>query len=299
MRISHMLLAVLVMAIWALSFIAIDFGLRDTPPLLLCSLRFFTTCFPAIFFIKRPATSWPIIAGYGLFMFALVFSFSFFSIYAGLSVGLAALLMQVQVFFTILLSMIFLKESLTKAQIIGTLVSFLGLFVVGMHVGGSVTLAGFIFIMLSAFSWGIANLISKKAGRVNMLALMVWGSLFAWPLLLIASFIFEGSHKVIYSLHHISLLTGESVIFMAYIATLIGFSAWAWLLSQHKATTVSPFCLLVPIFSMIASMIILHEPLQPWKLLAGILIIGGLSINLLGGRFVKLIGLRPRTGRGA
>lgn len=286
MRTSHVLLAILVMAIWGLSFVAIDVGLRDTPPLLLCALRFLITSIPAIFFIRKPDASWKIIAGYGFFMFVLMFSFSFLSIYKGLSVGLTSLLLQIQVFFTMLLSVIFFKEHLSKAQIIGTIVSFSGLLVVGLHVGGSVTVLGFVFIVLSAMAWGVANLISKQAGSINMVALIVWGSLCAWPLLLIASLFVYGSQKIIYSLHHVSLLTAGSLIFMAYAATLVGFSAWSWLLSQHKASTVSPFCLTIPIFGMLASMIILHEPLQIWKLGAAALIIGGLSINLLSGRLI-------------
>jgi len=48
---------------------------------------------------------------------------------------------------------------------------------------------------------------------------------------------------------------------------------------------VTPFTLLVPIVAMVSSALVLGEPFQHWKLAAGLLVIGGLCINILGARF--------------
>jgi drug/metabolite transporter (DMT)-like permease len=78
MRWIHIFLAILVMGIWGFSFVAMEEGLNDMPPLLLCGLRFLLTTFPAIFFIKKPEVSWKIIASYGIFMFVLICQNLFF-----------------------------------------------------------------------------------------------------------------------------------------------------------------------------------------------------------------------------
>ncbi len=285
MRLSHIILTIVVMAIWGFSFIAFEEGLLDMPPLLLSCCRFFFTSIPAIFFIKKPNTSWLIIASYGLCMFALMSSFTFFSMNAGITAGLAALLIQSQAFFTILLSVIFFKEKINNWQIIGSIISFSSLGVIGIHVGGELTLLGFILIIAAAFSRAVANLISKQAGDVNMLALIVWGSLFSWPPLLAFSFLFEGGDKIFFSLQNIRPITIAALIYMIYPATLLGFSIWAWLLNRYHAATIAPFSLLIPFFGILSSMIIFNEPLQTWKIVAIILMVGGLCINLLGPRF--------------
>ncbi len=288
MRWMHIFLAILVMGIWGFSFVAMNEGLRDTPPLLLCGLRFFFTTFPAIFFIRKPDVPWKIIASYGILMFVLMFSFSFFSLHNGLMPGLASLLLQIQIFFTVILSSIFFKERLTRWQLVGMIISVGGLGVVGLHMGGGeVTELGLCLIIAAALSWSLANLVSKKAGKVSMVALIIWGSLFAWPLLFLAAWFFEGKDLVIHSLSHISGSTLISLIYMAYPATILGFSVWGWLLNRYTAAAVTPFALLVPFFGMFGSFLFFHESLQLWKFFAAFLVIGGLCVNLFGARLKK------------
>jgi O-acetylserine/cysteine efflux transporter len=289
MRLSHMLLAVLVAALWGFSFVAAQAGLIDMPPFLLCAFRFLFTTFPAIFFIKKPKTSWRIIASYGFFMFALNFSLVFFAIKLGLTAGLASLLLQLQVFFTILFCVVFLKEKVNLWQLLGALISLGGLLIVGLHVNGGITLAGLLLVVGAGVSWGWANVTSKLAGKVNMLALIVWGSLFAWPFLFLLSWIVDGSAAIHFSLTHLSPLTMASILYMAYPATLIGFVLWSWMLSQYSTATVAPFALLVPFFGMLSSMLVFHESLQSWKIIAAIFIVGGLAFNIFVPKLMKMV----------
>lgn len=289
----HLLLALVVVSIWGTNFVAIKIALRELPPLLLCAVRFVFVAFPAVFFLPRPAIPFCSLFLYGLTMFALHFGFLFLGMKLGMSAGLASLVLQFQVFVTLTLAAFVLKERILPVQIAGALLAGVGFLIVGIHTGGDVTLAGLACVLLGATSWGFANFTSKRLGRVNPLALVVWGSLVVPIPMGLASLAFEGPALITHSLAHLSVSTILSVAFIVYASTLIAYSLWSWLLSHHPASTVSPFALLVPIFGLLSSAVILGEPLPAWKLQAAALVIAGLALNLFGPRFVKSPARRP------
>lgn len=291
MRLHHVALAILVVAIWGLNFVVIKVGLKEIQPILLCALRFFLVAFPAVFLIKRPAASWRMVVGFGLVMFSLQFALLFSGMHAGTTAGIASLLLQVQVFFTVLLAVLFLGEKPSVWQIVGALISFSGIGLVMANLGGEISINGLALIIAAAASWGVGSLISKKLGQVDMLALVVWSSLVAWPPLLALSFFLEQSSWTAETISQISWLTVGAIGYIVYPSTLIGFSTWSWLLSRYPAATVAPFTLLVPIFGFTASTLVLGEPLSIWKISAAALVIAGLSINL----FASRIAIRIRS----
>jgi O-acetylserine/cysteine efflux transporter len=63
--------------------------------------------------------------------------------------------------------------------------------------------------------------------------------------------------------------------------TLFGYAAWGWLLARNPAATITPMALLVPVFGIGAAVLLLGEALQPWKLAAAALVLGGLALNTL------------------
>jgi O-acetylserine/cysteine efflux transporter len=284
-------LAILVVAIWGFNFVVIKVGLKELPPILLCALRFFLAAFPAVFFIKRPTVPFRSVMAFGLVMFASQFTLLFSGMYAGTTAGMASLVLQVHVFFTVALAVVFLAEQPSVWQIIGALTAFSGIGLVAIHTGGEISALGLILIVAAAASWGIGNLIAKKLGKIDMLALVVWGSLVAWPPLLLLSYLLEQGSWSLEDMAHLSWLTIGAVGYITYLSTLLGFAVWSWLLSHYPAATVAPFTLLVPVFGFTSSALALGEPLYPWKLAAAILIIAGLCINLTGARIAMR--LRP------
>ncbi len=102
MPLTHLLLALAVVAVWGSNFVVIKFGLTELPPLLLATLRFALSALPWLFFIRRPAVAWRYLVSYGVFI-GLMFGLLFLAMRADISPGLASLLMQSQVFMTMLL----------------------------------------------------------------------------------------------------------------------------------------------------------------------------------------------------
>ncbi|MCO7199295.1 EamA family transporter [Pseudoalteromonas sp. OANN1] len=99
-------MALIVVIIWGLNFSVIKFGLAELPPILFSGLRFLVVAIPAVFFIPFPKTSVWNVLGVGLFLGVLKFSLLFIAMESNASAGIASLLLQAQVIFTILLSVL-------------------------------------------------------------------------------------------------------------------------------------------------------------------------------------------------
>jgi O-acetylserine/cysteine efflux transporter len=289
LSLPHFFLALCVVFVWGTNFVVIRWGLEGMPPFAFATLRFVFSALPWLFFIKRPPVAWSKLAVYGLLLGTGQFGLLYLAIgnagHSLISPGLASLVIQCQVFFTIGLSMIFMREQLRKYQWVALALGVTGIVVIGSHVDATVTVAGLSLILFAAFFWACANLVARSAGKVNMLAFMVWSSVFAIPPLLLISLALEGWNTVSYSITHMSSTVFACVLWQALGNTLFGYAAWNWLLSRYSAAAVTPTALLVPVFGMSASAFVLSEPLQAWKLLAALLVISGLAINVLWPKF--------------
>ncbi|MDP1604692.1 MAG: EamA family transporter [Legionella sp.] len=287
MPISHLFLALLVVVIWGVNFLFVKLALEEISPLLLCALRFLLASVPAIFFIKPPTMPFKRLAAYGLIMFALQFSLLFIGMHAGMTPGMASLIMQVQVFFSMFFASMFLNERPDSWQIGGALVSFMGIGVVALHFDSTISFTGFIFILAAAATWGIGNLITKKTANISMIALVVWGSFIASLPITLLSLLMEGPANIAASFHHLSWVGTASLLYIVYASTWVGYGVWNWLLSRYPVGIIVPFTLLVPVVGVLSSVLILGEPFTLWKLNAGLLVVTGLCINLLGARFFR------------
>jgi O-acetylserine/cysteine efflux transporter len=281
MKPLHLLLTLFLVLIWGFNFVVMKVGMNEIPPIFLAFSRFFLTSVPAVFFIKRPNAPFKMIVLYGLVMFALPFALLFTGMSFGIAAGLASVLFCVQIFFALLLAFFFLGEKAHPRQIIGATISFSGIAFVAMHLGGDITLSGFFLVILAAAFWGGGSVVSKKIGNVNMISLVTWGSLVAWPPLLFLSLILEGGDTILYTLNHLSGLSITAVLYITYASTLFGFGVWGFLLNRYPVGLISPFTLLGPIIAILGSVLLLGEPFGSWKIFAAFLVILGLCINLL------------------
>jgi O-acetylserine/cysteine efflux transporter len=282
----HLLLALLTVFLWGVNFIAIKIALHDLPPLLLCALRFLFVCFPLVFFLPRPAITWQQLIMYGATMFGCQFAFLFLGMKLGMSAGLTAIVLQFQVFVTMALAAVALRERISFMQVAGAAIAVTGFVLVGLHIGGDVTAAGMICLLLAAVSWGYANFISRKLGKVNAVALVAWGGLVVPLPMGIASLLVEGPAAIVESLAHVGWPAIAGLAYIVYISTLVAYSLWSWLLARHPASMITPFALLVPVIAMISSALFLGEPLPAWKLEAAGLVLLGLAVNVFGPRLL-------------
>jgi len=287
MPVRDLLLALLVVVVWGVNFVAIRWGVDEVQPLLLTALRFICAALPAVFFIRKPQAGWGIIIAYGSVVGTLQFGFLFTAIKLGMPAGLASLVMQMQAFFTFGLAVWLLGERPGLFQVMGGLVAIAGIGVIGLERLEGAALLPLILTLIAAFCWGASNIITKKAGRIDMLGFVVWSSLVVPVPMLLLSLIAEGPGAIPEALSRLTWRGGGSILFTAYLSTLLGYGIWARLLGRYPANTVAPFTLLVPIAGIGSAALLLGETISTVEIAGSLLVLAGLVFNVFGPRLWK------------
>jgi len=277
---KHQLLALIVTLIWGTNFVVIKYGLEELPPFLFATLRFILVAIPLVFFLPKPKAKWSLIAAYGVLIGFGQFGILFYAMQSDISPGLASLVIQMQVFFSIIFAIFMFKESVSPIQWLALIISFTGIALIASNVAGQNTLFGLGLVLIAAMSWALANMVVKKAGRVDIIAFLAYSSLFAIPVLATMSLYFEGWDTIKSSLQTASMTSVYVVLWQTIGNTLIGYGLWNFLLSRYTASIITPWALLVPVSGMAASYFMLSEPMPVWKLVAASLILLGLFLNI-------------------
>jgi O-acetylserine/cysteine efflux transporter len=288
------LLALLISFVWGFNFIIVKIGLEQIPPLTLCALRFLMASLPAVFFIPKPDVSWKYIIAYGLMTFALQFSLLFLGMSAGVAPGVAALILQLQVFFAIFFAYLFMQQTINRWQLIGAVISFLGIFILAWHHDKDCSLLGFTLILGAAISWGLGTIISAKLKNINMLSLVVWSSFVAVFPLFGMALLYENPIPILLHPNQLSTNSVIALVYITYLSTYFGYGYWSWLLSKYPIASIAPFALLAPIVAMIFSALIVHESIGLWKGVASLFVVAGLCLNIFNKKIPSWLGQHKR-----
>lgn len=287
----HALLAVLVATIWGVNFVVIEWGMGDVPPLIFVALRFTAVVLPAVFLVPRPDAPWRSVVGVGLFMSLGQFGLLYTSMHAGMPPGLAALVLQAQVLFTVLIAATALHERPTARQLAGILVGAAGLVVVGAGRGGHVPLGALLLCLAAALSWGIGNVISRSASAARPgnatgsgLSMAVWSSLVVPVPLVLLSLVLDGPGAVAGAVDAFGWHALLSTIYTAGLASLVGYSIFNGLLARYPASSVVPFVLIAPPVAMASAWLFLDQVPNAAEALGGLVVLAGVLLTVLSGR---------------
>lgn len=276
---------ILVTVIWGCNFSVIELGLKSLDPYLLTFFRFTFCALPAVFFIKKPSD----VPYKYLFLYGVVFGVGLWwvvnlAMYNGLSAGLSSVFLQFSAFFTIILSSVFLKEKITSAHYAGMAFSIIGLAMILFLSDEGSTLVGIGLVLVSAISWSVCNLIVKIKRPKDMVAFIVWSSLFSAPAILIMTVATQGLEPFTTVFSTLSWAAGFSILFQAYVTTIFGYMVWNNLIKKYPASAVAPLSLLVPLSGMLTSFVFFDERLDALQGLAIGLVFVGIAVFINSGR---------------
>jgi len=283
-RRRDVLVAIGIVVVWGVNFVAIDEGLTRLPPLLFVALRFAFTAVPAIFIVPRPQVGWRTVTALGMFMCVGQFGLLFVGMGEGMPAGLASVIMQAQAIFTVILASALLGERPGARQVLGLAVAVSGLALIGAERGHGVPARALLLLLAGAACWGAANVVTRAARPARPLSLLVYSSAVAPIPLLGLSLLLEGAHRDLTALRHVDATVMWSLTYVVVLATFAGFGAWYWLLARYESSAVAPFSLLVPASGLVSAWLILSQRLTVLQALGSLVAVGGVGLVVTANR---------------
>ena len=291
--------ALLIVLIWGMNFVAIKIGLQHIPPFALGALRFAAVALPAVFFIARPNVPWRWLFAYALCISFGQFAFLFMGMRLGMPTGLASLVLQVAAPFTLIFSAYFFKESVKTHQIIGMLISAMGLLCLASYSlaqrapnQSEVSWVGFTLTVCAGASWALGNIAGRRIAHsspVPLLNLVIWGALMVIPFFTLSALWFEGLDVFARAAEQLAWQDVAAIAYIAYLATIVGYVLWGGLLARYPASWIAPITLMVPPIGLTAGFIVLHEHLMGGQIIGIVVIMTGLLFNVWGQHVLKAL----------
>ncbi|WHU47254.1 EamA family transporter [Gordonia sp. L191] len=284
------LLGLTVVVLWGLNFIAIRVGLDHFPPFFFAALRFAVMAVPVVLFVKFPRVQmrWFLLyaVGFGFGQFA----FLFLAMNLGMPTGLASLVLQTSAPFTVLLGVLFLRERLVPAQILGIAIAVAGIVVIGVDRAGHSSIGVGIVVpmvltVLAGLSWAFGNIGSRLAQPDDALRMTLWMSVVPPIPFLALSFATEGPRADLTSLTTLGSSSGLiALVGLAYVVllgTIAGSGLWTMLMKRYEASRVAPLSLLVPVVGISAAWLLLGEVPSGIEIAGAALVIAGCAAGVL------------------
>ncbi len=181
--------------------------------------------------------------------------------------------------FMVLLAFIFYKEKLTKQQLVGITISFLGLLLL-VSKGNISSLdlvknKGDLLIISSSFTWSLYSMASKKA-TLSSSPVITTFYLFLFVALLISPFTLNRQN--LDSIITLSLQSWMWLLFLGVLCSGVAYALWARALQQMDTSRVGAFLYIEPFVTFIGAWFILNEQLTVITFVSGLIIIGGVIV---------------------
>ena len=283
MRPLDIALALAVTLIWGMAFVITRTALDSLSPALLMAVRFVVSALPVLF-VPRPAIGWRQLTAIGASLFLGQFLFQFIGIAWGVPPGLAAVIVQSQALFTVGFAAVLIGQVPTIRQAGGLVLASCGLVAIALTSGVEFSFAAFMLILISPICFALGNILMKRAGATDMVALVAWASLVPPLPGLALALVTEGPAGIAQALIDTSAAGWLSALYLGLVATTLGYALWGRLVARYPAATVAPFALMVPFVGAGASAIVFGETFGPLRLAGMALVLGGLAILISAAR---------------
>jgi drug/metabolite transporter (DMT)-like permease len=268
--------------VWGSTFLAIRIGVREVPPLVLASMRFFVAGAALFLWMRLRGTVSPTLREW---LAASVLAVCIFVVDYGLLFwaeqrvpsGIAAVMLATIPVFMALSEILFLRtQRLTFRLALALLVGIGGVAVLVSHSvrfgEAPMDRAGAIALVIAAMSWSIASALTRKVPLPESKAMSAAAQMLAGGILLaVAAAIFGEFHG--FRPQAVSRGAWFALAYLIVAGSIIGFTAYVWLIHHQSPTKVGTYAYVNPVVAVIVGYVLGGETVGPRTLLGTLLVL--------------------------
>lgn len=272
---QHLAFMMLINLVWGFALIASKVSLDHFPPMLFTALRFtliVMVLFPFLRLHEGRMKQVLIIA-----LCAGPIGFGFF--FAGIALSrpsVVAIVSQLGVPFSTIMSVIFLKEQVHWRRWTGIALSFLGVMVISFDPTVFQFIAGVLCVVASALVGSVGTIVQRQIRKVGVFEMQAWIAAVAAPVMIAASLMFE--HDQWRILTSASMLQWSGIFYTSFASSLIGHAGIYYLLQRYEVSQTAPLTLLSPIFTVMFSVMLLGDVLTTRMMVGALIALSGVLI---------------------
>jgi len=283
MSIKEFFVLLMICTIWGLHFVVLKLTVgQSVDPLFYAALRMTLVTLSLCKYLKWHKGQMRFVVLGGLGYGALNYAFMFPALELT-TASAASITIELYVPFSILLSIIFLKERIGIWRSLGVAMAFIGVMIIAStkppETAGPYFLLGILFMAAAAMSEATGAIAVKKVKNIDPLELLVWfavvGSFVLWPLTLTLEDnqldAFKGDNLWPFL---------AALAYTTFLVSMVAHASYYWLLQRLPVYTVAPSGLMTTVIGVGGSALILSEPLGPLFLIGGSFTLGGIALIL-------------------
>ncbi len=263
--------------VWGLNLVVTRWVVADmgVPPMFFAALRFLGVAVLLIPFLRPVPPNLGLLALVSLMIGSVHFALLFIGL-QNAEASSIAVVGQLGVPISTLLSMMFLGETIGWRRALGILLAFAGVMIIALDPSSFTVSFGLLFIVGSAFVGSVGGIVMKQMPKMSALQLQAWVGLFSFaPLFAVSAFAETGQINAVVSG---GWQVAAASLFAIVGVSIFGHSAFYTLLKRYDVSLLSPLTLMTPVWGVAFGVVLLSEPLTLRLLIGGLISLSGVFV---------------------